>query len=90
MRARRSEKRWSTVSERETVRLALQGLSNEEIAEIRQRKARTVANQLQSAYRKLGINSRAGLHAVIFDDEVAESGVRLPGSADSDPQTSTG
>jgi DNA-binding CsgD family transcriptional regulator len=44
--------------------LALQGLSNDDIARARGTSTRTVANQLASAYRKLGIGSRLQLFAL--------------------------
>jgi DNA-binding NarL/FixJ family response regulator len=40
---------------------AAAGLSNKAIARRRKRSARTVANQLASVYRKLGVSSRAEL-----------------------------
>ncbi len=53
-----------TVAEREVALLALEGKSNAEIARARTCSVRTVANQLQSVFRKLGIRSRAELAAV--------------------------
>ena len=50
-----------TAAEREVAKLVLQGFSNEEIAALRGARTRTVANQLQAAYRKLGIGSRVEL-----------------------------
>lgn len=44
--------------------LALDGLSNAEIARARGSAERTVANQLAAAYRKLGIGSRLELFAL--------------------------
>jgi DNA-binding CsgD family transcriptional regulator len=52
-----------TSAEREVALLALAGKSNGEIAEARHCSVRTVANQLQSVFRKLGIRSRAELAA---------------------------
>lgn len=52
-----------TSAEREVALLALSGKSNGEIAEARHCSVRTVANQLQSVFRKLGIRSRAELAA---------------------------
>lgn len=43
--------------------LTLSGLSNAEVAKKRGTAVRTVANQLQSLFRKLGVNSRAELSA---------------------------
>lgn len=53
-------------SEREVVKLALTGASNAEIAEERGSAVQTVANQLRSVFKKLGINSRAELAALLF------------------------
>lgn len=50
-------------SERRVVALALAGLSDEEIATRRRCSKRTIANQLGSAYRKLGVRSRIELAA---------------------------
>jgi DNA-binding CsgD family transcriptional regulator len=50
-------------AERAVVALALEGLSNREIARRRGSSARTVANQLAAAYRKLGVSGRAELAA---------------------------
>jgi DNA-binding CsgD family transcriptional regulator len=52
-----------TRSESEVVELALEGLSNQEIARVRGTSTGTVANQLAAAYRKLGVGSRSGLSA---------------------------
>ncbi len=52
-----------TSAEREVALLALGGKSNHEIAQARHCSVRTVANQLQSVFRKLGIRSRAELAA---------------------------
>ena len=52
-----------TLAEREVALLALAGKSNQDIAEARHCSVRTVANQLQSVFRKLGIRSRAELAA---------------------------
>jgi DNA-binding CsgD family transcriptional regulator len=52
-----------SVAERAVVGLAVLGLSNQDIASRRGSSARTVANQLGSAYRKLGVSSRAELVA---------------------------
>ncbi|CAN5635655.1 hypothetical protein BH09MYX1_BH09MYX1_30760 [soil metagenome] len=56
-------------SERAVVTLAVVGLSNGEIAARRSGSARTVANQLASAYRKLGVGSRAELLAHLQGNE---------------------
>jgi DNA-binding CsgD family transcriptional regulator len=53
--------------ESEIVALVLQGHSNSEIARLRGTSARTVANQVASVFRKLGVRSRLELvaHAAI-------------------------
>ncbi len=52
-----------TLAERAVVGLAAAGLSNEQIASARKSAPRTVANQLASAFRKLGVGSRFELAA---------------------------
>jgi DNA-binding CsgD family transcriptional regulator len=55
-----------TLAEREVVRLVAEGLSNQAVARRRGTTPRTVANQLASAYRKLGVGSRAALAAALY------------------------
>ncbi|MCC6621660.1 MAG: hypothetical protein IT385_10425 [Deltaproteobacteria bacterium] len=50
-------------AEREVVRLALGGLGNAAIAQVRGVSPRTIANQLASAYRRLAVSSRRELAA---------------------------
>jgi len=50
-----------TAAEAAVVRLVLEGCSNGEVARVRHASPRTVANQLASAYEKLGVTGRAGL-----------------------------
>lgn len=50
-----------TAAEAHIVDLVLRGFTNEEIAAKRSSSPRTVANQLQAIYRKLGIGSRIEL-----------------------------
>jgi DNA-binding CsgD family transcriptional regulator len=50
-----------TPAEEAVVRLVLEGRSNAEVARRRGASPRTVANQLASAYAKLGVTGRAGL-----------------------------
>jgi DNA-binding CsgD family transcriptional regulator len=57
-----------TEAEREVCRLALDGCSNQEIAAHRRVAPRTVANQLASIFRKLGIASRTELAARLGSD----------------------
>ena len=54
-----------TRAEEEVARAAIGGLSNAEIATMRGRSERTIANQLASIFRKLGVTSRAELAAVL-------------------------
>ena len=55
-----------SVAEREVVWLAAVGHSDNEISRARGTSIRTVRNQLQSAYRKLDVNSRTELSALIL------------------------
>ena len=55
-----------TAAEREVALLAVRGLSNSAIAKKRRCAVRTVTNQLQAIYRKLGIASRAELGALVL------------------------
>lgn len=50
-------------AEIDVAQLAGRGMSNAEIARIRSTSARTVANQLASIFRKLGVQSRSELAA---------------------------
>lgn len=52
-------------AEREVAALAREGLSNAEIARARGVAVRTIANQLASIFRKLGVGSRVELAAVL-------------------------
>lgn len=52
-----------SVAEQSIARLAVGGMSNAEIASCRHVSMRTVANQMGSIFRKLGIGSRAELGA---------------------------
>ncbi len=54
-----------TATELKVARAAMAGASNAEIARQRGCSARTVANQLASAYRKLGVTSRLELVVVL-------------------------
>jgi DNA-binding NarL/FixJ family response regulator len=51
-------------AQREVLELLLAGLSNGDIARRRLRSARTVAHQIETLFRKLGIGSRAELFAL--------------------------
>lgn len=52
-----------TPSEHEILALLVEGRSNSEIARMRQKSPRTIANQVASIYRKLGVGSRRELRA---------------------------
>lgn len=52
-------------SEREVAMLTLRGLSNQDIARARGVAVRTVANQLASIFKKLGVGSRTELATVL-------------------------
>jgi DNA-binding CsgD family transcriptional regulator len=64
---------WPELSpaERASVELALQGLSNAAIGEQRNVAPNTVARQLESAYRKLGVQSRGELAALAISGDTA-------------------
>ena len=55
-----------TKAERAVALLAVRGLTNAAIAKRRRCAVRTIANQLQSIYRKLGVGSRAELGALVL------------------------
>jgi DNA-binding CsgD family transcriptional regulator len=55
-----------TPAEREVVALLLRGRSNRDIALCRGTSVRTVANQLQSVYARLGVGSRRELVAALI------------------------
>jgi len=55
-----------TPAEREVLNHVRAGLSSAEIARARGTSARTVANQLASMYRKMGVNSRQELIATLL------------------------
>src|SRR4030095_4102045 len=52
-----------TEAERDVALLAAAGFSNDDIAQRRRCRPRTIANQLASAYRKMGISGRRELRA---------------------------
>jgi DNA-binding CsgD family transcriptional regulator len=51
-------------AERAVVELLLSGASYQRIADVRRRSVRTVAKQIASAFKKLGVSSRAELAAL--------------------------
>jgi DNA-binding NarL/FixJ family response regulator len=64
-----------TRRESEVAHLALAGLTNRQIADKLYLSVRTVESQLQQAYAKLGINSRAALReALVRRTESSEDG----------------
>lgn len=56
-----------SAAEREVANDAAAGLSNAAIAKMRSRSPRTIANQLASIFRKLGVSSRAELAARLLE-----------------------
>ena len=58
-----------TARERDIARLAVEGLSNQQIAERLVISKRTVDNHLHQIYGKLGIGGRADLAALLFPDD---------------------
>lgn len=58
-----------TARERDIARLAVEGLSNQQIAERLVIAKRTVDNHLHQIYGKLGISGRADLAALLFPDD---------------------
>ena len=54
-----------TDAEREVALLAVQGFADRDIANRRERSVRTIARQLSSVYRKLGISSRTELASLL-------------------------
>lgn len=60
-----------TRAEREVASATIHGDSTAAIARMRGRSPRTIANQLASIYRKLGVSSRAELAARLVGDDEA-------------------
>ena len=60
-----------TATEREVVTLVLEGHANQEIADARGASYRTIANQLASIYKKLGVASRTELVALLSGTDAA-------------------
>jgi DNA-binding CsgD family transcriptional regulator len=54
-----------TCAEEQVVRLIVEGRSNDEIARVRRTATRTVANQVAHIFRKLGVDRRAELVALM-------------------------
>lgn len=59
-----------TPAEHDVVQRVLVGMSTDEIARARGRSPSTVTNQLSSAFRKLGVRSRAELAARAFSGDI--------------------
>lgn len=57
-----------TPAERDVVGLVLAGQSNVEVAAVRGTSARTIANQLQSIYRKLNVSDRQQLARAVAEE----------------------
>ena len=55
-----------TAAERDVAALVLEGMSNGEIAGLRGVSVRTVANQVASVFRKLGVTGRVDLGQALF------------------------
>jgi DNA-binding CsgD family transcriptional regulator len=64
-----------TAAERVVLGLAAAGLSNAQIAARRGVSPRTVANQIASAFRKLGVRSRLELEARLARDDRTGDGI---------------
>jgi DNA-binding CsgD family transcriptional regulator len=64
--------RFLTRSEHAVVRLALEGKTIEHSARARRVSVRTVANQLATAYKKLGISGRSALRAYAVREQAAQ------------------
>ena len=62
-----------TTSEKAVARAVIDGLSNAEIAQRRDRSPRTIANQVKTIFRKLGVSSRAELVGELTGEAVAET-----------------
>jgi DNA-binding CsgD family transcriptional regulator len=54
-----------TPSEQSVMQLVLEGKSNQDIAKSRRTAVRTVANQVASIFKKLGVGSRSELYAFV-------------------------
>ena len=54
-----------TAAERAVAELVARGATNQEIAQLRRTSTRTVANQVASILRKLGLSSRVAIAALV-------------------------
>jgi DNA-binding CsgD family transcriptional regulator len=62
-----------TAAEREIAAMVVDGMSNADIARARVKSVRTIANQVASAFRKLGVGSRVELSTVLALHRFEES-----------------
>ncbi|MCA2010533.1 LuxR C-terminal-related transcriptional regulator [Pararhodobacter sp. CCB-MM2] len=60
-----------TAAERDVAHFMVKGLSNNDIAELRQSAIGTVKSQLTSVYRKAGVGNRGELLSLLIEDLVA-------------------
>jgi DNA-binding NarL/FixJ family response regulator len=70
-----------TAAERDVALLSIKGISNTDIAEMRNTRAGTIQAQHAAIYRKAGVSSRAELISVVFEDLIA--GLDLTAQTDS-------
>jgi len=62
---------WLSPAEYAVTRLLIEGKSYEELARLRQTSKRTVANQLASAFHRLGISGRAELLCLLASGKLS-------------------
>ncbi len=60
-------------AERDVVRLLVEGRTHAQMSQIRDRSARTIANQLGSVFRKLGVSGRTALVSQLLRDSASKS-----------------
>jgi DNA-binding NarL/FixJ family response regulator len=79
-----------TPAQYEVIRLLVEGKSHHEMATSRQRSARTVANQLGAAFRKLGVSGRSELlrRLIVEPSSLGATGTRPPAPVASEPRRS--
>ncbi len=66
-----------TPAERDVALMSIKGLSNGDIAALRETRVGTIKAQSAAIYRKAGVSSRAELISVVIEDLIA--GIGLPG-----------
>ena len=65
--------KWAlTPSERDVALLAIKGLSNSEIADMRQTREGTIKAQCNAIYRKAGVSGRAQLLSLFVEELMGE------------------